>query len=88
LQFVDNVYFAAPGRGWFKWGPSSARHNSYAGLSEFQSDLNLDTNSQVLDPGFADVRRWDFRLPAEMTARLNQNYPRQPVPGVMLGVKP
>jgi hypothetical protein len=88
LQFENNVYFAAPGQGWFKWGPTWARHKSYAGLSEFQSDLNLDTTSQVLDPGFADVRRWGFRLPSEMMVRLNEKYPRDPVPGVMLGVKP
>jgi hypothetical protein len=88
LQFEKNLYFAAPGRGWFRWGPTWARHKSYAGLSEFQSDLKVDTHSQVLDPGFADVRRWDFRLPAELMARLKENYPREPVPGVILGVKP
>jgi hypothetical protein len=88
LQFEKNVDFAAPGRGWFNWGPTWARHKSYAGSSEFQSDLRLDTYGQVLDPGFADVRRWDFQLSAEMMARLNVNYPRQPVPGVLLGVKP
>jgi hypothetical protein len=88
LQFENNVYCVAPGQGWFKWGPTWARHNNYASLREFQSDLGIDTGSQTLDPGFADVRQLDFRLPVERMARLNEHYPRSPVPGVMLGVKP
>jgi parallel beta-helix repeat protein len=85
LRFEKNVYFAAPGQGWFKWGTNWARHQSYAGLNEFQSDLGIDADSQVLDPGFADVRQLDFRLRAEAMSLLEQSYPRGPVPGVILG---
>jgi parallel beta-helix repeat protein len=87
LRLERNVYFAAPGQGWFKWGTTWARHQSYAGLSEFQSDLGIDADSQVLDPGFADVRQLDFRLRAEAMSLLKESYPRGPVPGVMLGVR-
>ncbi len=86
LRFEKNVYFAAPGQGCFKWGPTWARHKSYASLSEFQSDLGLDADNQVLDPGFADVLQLDFRLRAEVMVRLKENYPQGPVPGVVLGV--
>jgi hypothetical protein len=87
LRFESNVYFAAPGQGWFQWGPGWARHRSYAGLEEFQSDLGIDAGSQVLDPGFADLHQLDFRLRAEAMPRLAESYPRGPVPGVLLGVK-
>lgn len=88
LRFENNVYFAAPGRGWFQWGASWARHKSYAALSEFQSDvgINSDSQSQVLDPGFADALQLDFRLRPEAMAVFKENYPRRPVPGVQLGV--
>jgi hypothetical protein len=88
LRFEKNVYFAAPGQGWFKWGPGWARHRSYGGLSEFQSALGIDADSQVLDPGFADVRQLDFRLHPEAMSLLKESYPRGPVPGVLLGVRP
>jgi hypothetical protein len=88
LRFQKNVYFAAPGQGWFKWGTSWARHRNYAGLSEFQSDLGIDADSRVLDPGFANVRQLDFRLGAEAMSQLKESYPRGSVPGVMLGVRP
>lgn len=87
LRFENNVYFAAPGQGWFKWGTSWARHESYAGLIEFQRDLGLDADSQVLDPGFADVRQLDFRLRADAMSLLKESYPRGPVPGVIFGVR-
>jgi hypothetical protein len=84
LRFVNNVYFAAPGQGWFQWGPTWARHESYAGLPEFQSALVIDTDSQVLDPGFADLLQRDFRLRAESRERLQEHVPRGPVPGARL----
>jgi SAM-dependent methyltransferase len=87
LRLEKNVYFAAPGQGWFKWGTSWARHQSYAGLNEFQSDLGIDADSEVLDPGFADVRQLDFRLRAEAMSLLKESYPRGPVPEVILGVR-
>ena len=76
---------AAPGRGWFEWGPTWARHTSYPGLREFQSDLGIDRGGQVLDPGFADLLQLDFRLRAETMALLKASYPQGPVPGVLLG---
>jgi parallel beta-helix repeat protein len=87
LQFERNVYFAAPGQGWFKWGPTWTRHKSYASLREFQSDLGLDAGGQALDPSFADVLQLDFRLRPEIMARVKESYPQGPVPGIMLGVK-
>lgn len=84
LQFVDNVYFAAPGQAWFEWGPTWARHQSYPGLAAFQSALGIDTGGQVLDPGFVDLRQRDFRLRPETRDRLRAYYPRGPVPGVIL----
>ena len=82
-----NVYVAAAGQGWFEWGPTWARHKSYASLREFQSDLGLDAGGQALDPSFADVLQLDFRLRPEIMARVKESYPQGPVPGIMLGVK-
>jgi len=87
LQFEKNVYFAASGQGWFKWGPTWARHKTYASLREFQSNLGLDAGSQALDPGFADVLQLDFRLRPEAMELLKESYPKGPVPGVLLGVR-
>ncbi len=88
LQFEGNVYFAAPGQGWVKWGPSWTRHKTYATLPEFQSELRIDTGSQARDPGFADMLQLDYRLSAESMAAVRECYPQDPVPGVLLGVKP
>jgi hypothetical protein len=87
LRFEGNVYFAAPGQGWFNWGTSWGRHKSYTSLREFQLSVGIDADSQVLDPGFADARQLDFRLPTEATSLLEQSYPQGPVPGVLLGVR-
>jgi hypothetical protein len=86
LRFEQNVYFAAPGQGWFRWGPTWARNKSYAALSEFRSDLGIDADSQVIDPGFANVHELDLRLRAEVMALFKECYPQGPVPGVILGV--
>jgi hypothetical protein len=88
LQFENNLYFAAPGQGWFGWGPTWARCKRYAGVREFQSDLGIDSNSRALDPGFVDVHQLDFRLRAETMALVKENYPQGRVPGVQLGVSP
>lgn len=87
LRFENNVYFAAPGQGWFQWGPAWARHKSYGNLSEFQSELHIDRGGQVLDPGFGDIRQLDLRLGVETAGLIGQNCPRGPVPGVLLGTK-
>jgi hypothetical protein len=86
LRFENNLYFAAPGRGWFKWGTSWSRHQSYASLKEFQADLGIDARSQVFEPGFADMLQLDFRMREETLSRLEESYPHGPVPGVALGV--
>jgi len=88
LRFEMNVYFAAAGQGWFRWGPTWARHKSYASLREFQSELGLDADSQALDPGFADTLQLDFRLRPETMVLVKESYPQGPVPGVRLGIKP
>lgn len=88
LRFDANVYFAAPGQGWFKWGPTWTRHKSYADLAAFQADLRIDTRSRLLDPPFADIPRADYRLDTETMALLADCYPQGPVPGVLLGIRP
>ena len=85
LQFDGNVYFAAPGQGWFHWGPSWTRHKHYTSLIEFQSELRIDTQGQVRDPGFADMIQRDYRLKPEAMESIGACYPQGPVPGVTLG---
>ncbi len=87
LRFEANVYFAAPGQGWFNWGTLWARHESYKGLGEFQTSLGIDTGGRVLDLKFADVLQLDFRLSAEDMRPIEGSYPQGPVPGVRLGVR-
>jgi len=85
-RFEHNLYFAAPGHGWFKWGTTWSRHQSYPNSKEFQADLGIDTNSQVFEPGFADILQLDFRMGEETLSLLEESYPGGPVPGVALGV--
>lgn len=87
LRFEKNVYYAAPGRGWFNWGPTWRRHKSYPELGSFQAELGIDSGSVALDPGFADMRQMDFRASAERMEQLKACYPRGPVPGVTLGIR-
>ncbi len=88
LRFEGNVYFSGPGQGGFKWGPSWARHKSYASLGEFQSDLGIDTAGRTMDPSFADIRRLDLRVNAERLRQLGNAYPQGAIPGVLLGIDP
>lgn len=88
LRFQDNIDFAAEGQDWFKWGTTWSRHKVYATLVEFQSDLGMDTASQVFNLGFADLHQRDFRLSREIMPRLKESYLQGPVPGVTLGVGP
>ena len=88
LRFIENVYFAAPGQGWFEWGPGWARHKSYPDLGSFQTELAVDARSRVVDPGFSDLLARDFRLNRQAMDRIQPSYPRSPVPGVLLGLLP
>jgi hypothetical protein len=87
LRFSDNVYFAAPGQGWFAWGPTWRRHQRYNRLSDFE-ELGIDSGSRVEDPMFADLKARDYRLPKAAMSRLQNAYPKSAVPGVQLGVQP
>ena len=87
LRFENNVYEAAAGQGWFKWGPTWARHKHYTTLTEFQLDLGIDIGVHALDPGFADLRQLDLRLGATSAEILKDSYPHGTVPGVRLGNK-
>lgn len=84
LRFEDNIYFAAPGQGEFRWGTTWARHRNYATLEEFRSELKIDAGSRVLDPSFADLASSDFRLNAEAPVEFQACYPRGAIPGVTL----
>ena len=86
LRFENNVYSAAPGQGWFKWGPSWARNKTLAGVDEFQMELGIDAGGAVLNPEFADPLQLDFRLSAESMRRCQDSYPQGTIPGVRLGV--
>jgi hypothetical protein len=87
LHLEDNIYFAAPGQGWFAWGVDWKRHESYATLIDFQSALGIDKGSQTFDPQFAGIAQRDFRVTPEILSRLKESYPRSTVPEVTLGVR-
>ena len=87
LRFSENVYFAVPGQKWFEWGVTWGKHESYSSLTEFQAGLGIDARSRALDPGFADPLAHDYRLSSEMMPQLERNYPRGPIPDVLLGVR-
>jgi hypothetical protein len=88
LRFEENVYFAETGQGWFEWGVTWGRHKSYRNLTDFRTDLGIDVGSIVLDPHFGDMMLRDYRLRPQTMSKLTQNYPRGPVPGVILGEQP
>jgi hypothetical protein len=88
LSFEENVYFAAPGQGWFEWGVSWGRHKSYPSLGDFQADLQVDKGSKVVDPGFLNMLARDYRLSRLSMDDLAQQYPRGSVPKAILGVQP
>jgi len=85
ISFVENVYFAGAGQGGFEWGVTWGRHKSYPKLGDFQADLGIDKGSRVLDPGFVNLNALDCRLKPEVMAALSQSYPKEPMPGVILG---
>jgi hypothetical protein len=88
LSFTENVYFAEPGQGWFEWGVSWGRHQSYSKLIDFQAELGIDKGSRVLDPTFANLNALDCRLSPGVMVTLRQCYPQGPVPGAILGSQP
>jgi hypothetical protein len=88
LSFTENVYFAEPGQGWFEWGVSWGRHQSYSKLIDFQAELGIDKGSRVLDPTFANLNALDCRLSPGVMETLRQCYPQGPVPGAILGSQP
>lgn len=88
LRFQNNVYFAAPGQGWFAWGPTWSRHAKYSSLPEFQTALGIDAESRCLDPNFADFDQLDLRLSATAGSLIESCYPRGTVPGIRLGMTP
>lgn len=88
LSHSGNLFFAAPGQGLFNWGPAWSFNRRYAELAETQKGLQLEKNSVLADPQFADLPTRDFRVPAEGTAVRMGCYPRGPVPDVRLGQMP
>ena len=84
IRFVDNIYFAGPGEGWFEWGVTWGRHKSYVTLADFQSDLGIDSGSRVIDPEFRNVNGLDLQIPSKLLDALRGCYPQAPVPGVIL----
>ncbi len=88
LLFKQNTYCAGPGQGWFNWGTTWGRHATYASLRDFQSALRLDSGGRTAEPAFADLLARDYRLPRSDLSRFQEDYPRGPVPGVRLGVRP
>lgn len=87
LRFEQNVYFAAPGQGWFNWGTTWGRHQYYAGLSDFQAALGIDSGSSVLNPHFSNMAARDYSVSPPTMKDLQQCYPSGSVPGCTLGVQ-
>lgn len=85
LKFEGNIYYAAPEQGAFEWGVSWRRHKSYRNLADFQTDLQIDSGSRMLNADFVNARALDFRLKPEVMLQVKPNYPRGSVPGVVLG---
>jgi parallel beta-helix repeat protein len=86
LRLVDNVYFAGSDQKWFGWGTTWKMHKVYSSPADLQAALGIDTGGRAFDPGFADPRARDFRLKPEAMSRVEQQYPRGPIPGIRLGI--
>ncbi len=88
LRFQDNIYFAGPGQGWFQWGVTWRRYESYPDLPAFQSALGIDAGSRILEPRFYDMAACDFRVGQPELQQFQTAYPRGSVPGATLGLRP
>jgi hypothetical protein len=88
LRFEQNVYFAGPGEGWFNWGTTWGRHTNYLSLADFRSALQVDNGGEVINPGFGNLAARDFRLSAQNMNSVKASYPRGPIPGVLVGIRP
>lgn len=85
LDLSANVYCPTAGADLFCWGASWNRHEKFQSLEDVRNRLGLENASVVKEISF-DVDARDFRLPANLGAALEANYPRGDVPGVRLGV--
>ena len=88
LTFENNLYFAAPGQGFFNWGTAWQKHEKFASVEEIKKAIGLENAgaSQAADPRFADYLSHDLRVPAESPAIKMGCYPKGDVPGVRLGI--
>jgi hypothetical protein len=85
ITFENNLYDAQPWQGLFVWGVEWKRHKTYATLEDVQSELKLESGSQVADFQVDDYLARDFRVPADSLALMMGCYPNGDVPGVKLG---
>lgn len=86
LGHHDNLFCAAPGQGLFDWGVRPRKILRYATLDEVRGELDLESSSEVVEPGFADITIRDFRVPADSPLLKKGCYPQGDVPGVKLGI--
>jgi hypothetical protein len=86
ISFASNLYATHPGQGLFHWGVYWKPNRRYGSLEEVRAELGFTVGSRVANPGFADLRAMDLRVPADSPARRLRCYPRGEVPGVRLGV--
>lgn len=88
IVFEGNLYHARPWQGLFHWGVPWKRHRKYRALDELREELPFGIGSRAADPGFADPRSRDFRVPPGSPAVDMGCYPQGDVPGVRLGTLP
>jgi len=55
-------------------------------LDQIRKGLSVEENGQSLNPGFADWKNLDLRVPADSPLLKSGCYPQGEVPGVKLGV--
>jgi hypothetical protein len=86
LKFENNIYFALPNQGWFKWGPTWSPHEVYPSLSQFQEKLRIDSGSETVNPRFGDLRALDLRIAAS-DEKTRASYPHGEIPRVILEIR-